>query len=85
MNTTTGFNQRQRFEKNKNKTRRHEPRVESASVILHSVNERNKKGRMSFKNFKRSQHIERNPFIDLLRCEPTENEQQDWEDWLNEE
>ena len=85
MNTSTGFNQRQRFEKNKNKARRHEPRTESVSSIIRGMNERNKKERMSIKNFKRNQCIERNPLINLCRSDPTESEKQDWEDWLNEE
>ena len=86
MNTSTGFNQRQRFEKNKNKARRHEPRVETAAVILHGVNVINKKERMAIKNFKRNQYIERNPMIDLLRCKPTnQSDIDDWNDWLNEQ
>tara|TARA_B100001758_G_C18409578_1_gene614641 strand:- start:2283 stop:2540 length:258 start_codon:yes stop_codon:yes gene_type:complete len=85
MNTTTEFNQRQRFEKNKSKARRHEPRAESVSSIIHGVNDRNKKERMSIKNFKRNQCIERDPFIGLWRCEPTESERQDWVDWLDDE
>lgn len=84
MNFNNEFTQRQRFEKNKKKQRVHETRIESASTILHGINEQNKKSRRAFKNFKRSARVERDPFIELWRCNPDNEEIDDWGEWVNE-
>ena len=52
MNTSVEYKQKQRVMKNQNKGRHHTRRVESASMILHGVNEMNKKERKKMKRFK---------------------------------
>lgn len=52
MNTSVEYKQKQRVMKNQNKARHHTRRVESASAILHGVNEMNKKERKKMKRFK---------------------------------
>ena len=52
MNTSVEYKQKQRVMKNQHKSRNHQRRVESASMILHGVNEKNKKERKMMKRFK---------------------------------